>query len=65
MDNRSFEDNFEVTAMIYDRQVTDRIERRFLSDLEGCTRLTRKRWATRSRTDIFKESVARLFSPLL
>ena len=65
MDNRSFEDNFEVTAMIYDRQVTDRIERRFLSDLEGCTRLTRKRWAARSRTDIFKESVARLFSPLL
>lgn len=65
MDNRSFEDNFEVTAMIYDRDVTDRLESRFLADLNGCTRLTYRRWATRSRTDMFKESVARLFSPLL
>ena len=65
MDNRSFEDNFEVTAMIYDRNMTDRLESRFLADLNGCTRLTYRRWATRSRTDMFKESVARLFSPLL
>lgn len=65
MDNRSFEDNFEVTAMIYDRGITDQLEQRFLQDLEGCTKLTRRRWATRSRTDMLKESVARLFSPLL
>lgn len=65
MDNRSFEDNFEVTAMIYDREVTDCIEQRFLRDLEGCVRLTRRRWATRPRMEVFKESVARLFSPLL
>ncbi|WP_298062420.1 cardiolipin synthase [uncultured Rikenella sp.] len=65
MDNRSFEDNFEVTAMIYDRGITGRIEQRFLQDLADCTKLTRKRWAARSRTDMFKESVARLFSPLL
>lgn len=65
MDNRSFEDNFEVTAMIYDHGITDQLEQRFLQDLEGCTKLTRKRWATRSRADLFKESVARLFSPLL
>lgn len=65
MDNRSFEDNFEVTAMIYDRQVTDRIEQQFLIDLEGCTKLSLKRWSARSRTDMLKESVARLFSPLL
>ena len=25
MDNRSFEDNFEVTAMVYDRNMTDRL----------------------------------------
>lgn len=65
MDNRSFEDNFEVTAMIYDRKVTERLERRFAADLEHCVKLTRKRWATRSRRDLLKESVARLFSPLL
>ena len=65
MDNRSFEDNFEVTAMIYDHGITDQLEQRFLQDLEGCTKLTRRRWATRSRADLLKESVARLFSPLL
>ncbi len=65
MDNRSFEDNFEVTAMIYDSRVTDQIERRFLQDLEGCVKLTRKHWATRPRGEMLKESVARLFSPLL
>lgn len=65
MDNRSFEDNFEVTAMIYDHRITNQLEQRFLQDLEGCTKLTKKRWATRSKTDLLKESVARLFSPLL
>ncbi len=65
MDNRSFEDNFEVTAMIYDRRITEQLERRFLEDLEHCVKLTRRRWAVRSRRDLLKESVARLFSPLL
>ncbi len=65
MDNRSFEDNFEVTAMIYDKATTALIQKQFLSDLEGCERLTRRRWLKRSRVELFKESVARLFSPLL
>ncbi len=65
MDNRSFEDNFEVTAMIYDRQVTAGIEARFLADLDRCGKLSLKRWAKRPRVERFKEAVARLFSPLL
>lgn len=65
MDSRSFEDNFEVTAMIYDERITGQIERQFMEDLEHSVKLTRKRWAVRSRRDLLKESVARLFSPLL
>ncbi len=65
MDNRSFEDNFEVTAMIYDPQVTLRLEEQFFNDLKKCRKLTLRNWNNRPRWDVFRESVARLFSPLL
>lgn len=65
MDVRSFEDNFEVTAMIYDRKTTERIEQSLAEDLKHCTKLNLHRWHTRKHQDNFKESVARLFSPLL
>lgn len=65
IDVRSFEDNFEVTAMIYDRETTAELEDQFLYDLTNCQRITLKRWVHRKHKDNFKESVARLFSPLL
>lgn len=65
MDNRSFEDNFEITAMIYDREITKDLENQFLEDINSSRALTRRRWAKRPRSEQFKESVARLFSPLL
>lgn len=65
MDVRSFEDNFEVTAMIYDRKTTERIEQSLAEDLKHCTKLNLHRWHARKHQDNFKESVARLFSPLL
>lgn len=65
MDVRSFEDNFEVTAMIYDKEITSTLESQFIDDLRNCTRLNLHRWSARKHQDNFKESVARLFSPLL
>lgn len=65
MDVRSFEDNFEVTAMIYDAKVTEEIEKQFTDDLKQCMKLNLSRWNARKHKDNFKESVARLFSPLL
>lgn len=65
MDNRSFEDNFEVTAMIYDHEITNELEEEFLLDLDGSVKLSRRHWEKRSRKERLKESVARLFSPLL
>lgn len=65
MDNRSFEDNFEVTAMIYDHSITNTLEQQFLVDLQDSIPLQRRQWSKRSRSEQLKESVARLFSPLL
>ncbi len=60
MDNRSFDVNFEVTALLYDE-----LEARFLEDLRDSEQVTLKDWEQRSRWDSFREGLARLFSPLL
>lgn len=65
MDTRSFEDNFEVTAMIYNREFAAEIEEKFLEDLNHCKPLTLEGWENRKQKDNFKEAAARLFAPLL
>ncbi len=65
MDPRSLEDNFEVTAMIYDSQIAEQLESSFLKDIEECRHITLKWWHERKRKDNFKEAAARLFSPML
>ncbi len=65
MDTRSFEDNFEITAMIYDENIATEMELTFLRDLRYCRHLTLKGWEGRKQKDNFKEAAARLFSPLL
>lgn len=65
MDERSFVDNFELTAMIYDEQIAEELETAFLEDLKSCQKLTLRGWEGRKQKDNFKEAAARLFSPLL
>jgi len=64
MDIRSFEDNFEIAAIIYDEQITSFLEKSFLSDLAKSKLVTDAEWSLRSHKNNLKESVARLFSPL-
>lgn len=64
MDIRSFEDNFEIAAIIYDEQITSFLEKSFLSDLAKSKLVTDAEWNLRSHKNNLKESVARLFSPL-
>lgn len=64
MDIRSFEDNFEIAAIVYDKQITSQLEESFLKDLSNCMYVTADEWELRSRKNNLKESVARLFSPL-
>lgn len=65
MDVRSFEHNFEIDAFIYDEDTCREAQRRFFKDMEQSTLLIAEEWNKRSRFEKFKESVMRLFSPLL
>jgi cardiolipin synthase len=64
MDIRSFEDNFEIAAIIYDEEITKKLEDSYLNDLKQSKLLSFDEWDLRSRKNNLKESVARLFSPL-
>lgn len=65
MDVRSFEQNFEVNAIVYDEKITLELRERFLKDLEQSEEVLLTSWVARSKSQKLKESMARLFTPLL
>lgn len=65
MDVRSFEHNFEIEAFIYNEETCKTAKNIFIDDMERCTLIKLREWRKRPRTDKFKESLMRLFSPLL
>lgn len=65
MDIRSFEDNFEVSAIIYDRHIAQQLEEHFMRDLEKSTLVEMDWWEKRPTLHSIYESLARLLSPLL
>lgn len=65
MDERSFEQNFEANAFIYDKSTAAELKKLFQSDLAHCNELTLNDWNNRKRRQKLKESFARLFSPLM
>ncbi|MDR2883263.1 MAG: cardiolipin synthase [Alistipes sp.] len=65
IDTRSFDDNFEVSALIYDRAVAARLESDFAADLRTSREVTPADWERRPSRLAALESMARLLSPLL
>jgi cardiolipin synthase len=65
MDLRSFEQNFELNLIIYDRNVSKKLATDFLVDLDASEEINIHHWKFRSKKEKIKESVARLFAPLL
>lgn len=65
MDFRSFEHNFEVNAFMYDSASAVRLKEVFLSDQQDAELLQLKSWRMRPWSQKVKESVIRLFAPLL
>ncbi|HRY84138.1 MAG TPA: cardiolipin synthase [Candidatus Cloacimonadota bacterium] len=65
MDMRSFNQNFELTAMIYDREVVAGAEAQFRTDLEHSREVIRSEFESRSALKRSTESICKLFSPLL
>lgn len=65
MDLRSFKLNFEVNAFIYDRKIIKEIKKDFMADLDNSEELERMKFESRNTFMKVKESISRLFSPLL
>ncbi|MCC3865529.1 cardiolipin synthase [Terrisporobacter petrolearius] len=65
MDFRSFKLNFEVNAFIYDEKIIDEIKKDFMYDLDNSEELERDKFENRNTVMKIKESISRLFSPLL
>ena len=65
MDIRSFQLNFEVNAVIYHRETTEKMEAQFIKDLEVCKEITPYEYGRRSTLIRIKEQISRLLSPLL
>ena len=65
IDDRSFNQNFEVNAFIYDEKTALQLKELFIDDMAFCKELTLDEWNNRQRRQKLKESFARLFSPLM
>lgn len=64
-DFRSFENNFESTLLIYDRDLNRRMKDIFFDDLEQCKKITISEWRKRPLLHRQAESILRLLSPIL
>lgn len=65
MDIRSFALNFEVNAVVYDKEKAEEMVKLWEEDLKDSTLITRDMYASRSMRIRAKEQIYRLFSPLL
>lgn len=65
IDVRSFKLNFEVNAFIYDEGIAEKLTKIFYKDIEVSRQLTMEEFEKRSKWVRFKESIARLLSPIL
>lgn len=65
MDHRSFEMNFEVNAMIYDRDTAKQLRDVFYEDIKDSVKINPDTWKKRPFYKALAEKFVRLFSPLL
>jgi cardiolipin synthase A/B len=65
MDYRSFELNFEVNVILYDKDVSEKLRAVFFKDLEDSEKIDKEEWCNRPAHIQLPEKLARLFSPVL
>lgn len=65
LDYRSFDLNFEVNAMIYDKKVAEQLASCFEMDLKDSSQIDYLAWVNRPKLVLFTEKLIRLVSPLL
>ncbi len=65
MDMRSLQVNYELNTVLYDKALAQQLEEDFLQDLEGCVEFTLEAYKKEPLHRRFRDSAARLLSPLL
>lgn len=65
LDLRSFDLNFEVSALVYDETKASKLAAIFYADLENAEELSYEKWQKRTRLQSFFEQLLRLCSPFL
>jgi cardiolipin synthase A/B len=65
IDIRSFSINYEINAVLYSKQLAMELEKEFERDLAHCTEFESREYLARNPAVRFRDSAARLLSPLL
>lgn len=65
MDIRSFDLNFEVNAIMYDREFSEKMTAQFYEDLESSVQVTLEEWEKRPKYKVFADKFVYLASSLL
>lgn len=65
LDFRSFDYNFEITAIAYDKTLACKLSAYFIKDLKDSKEIVLSEWVKRSWFEKLSQSFARLLSPLL
>jgi cardiolipin synthase len=65
IDIRSFSINYELNAVLYSKRLAKELEQDFEHDLVHCTEFDATQYENRNLAVRFRDSVARVFSPLL
>ncbi|WP_125150972.1 cardiolipin synthase [Bergeyella zoohelcum] len=65
LDARSFDLNFEVSALVFDRAIATELRTDFYRDVASSQKLSREHWLQRPKYKQFIEKILRLFSPFM
>ena len=65
MDIRSFQLNYEINTVIYDKSITQNLNNIFIEDLKGCTEFDLDKFEHSSLNDRLINGLCRLFSSIL
>jgi len=65
LDIRSFEQNYEVNVLIYEKEFAQKFKEDFLKDCEKSNQISYDDFIKRSKNERLKEGIAKVFSPVL
>ena len=65
LDIRSFEQNYEVNVLVYERELSEKLRDDFLEDCKKSIQVDYQEYLKRPKMDRLKEGMAKVFSPVL